>query len=45
MLRESLGDADRELAQAALESLTALPGREVDAAVMAMFAGGDTAGD
>ena len=40
-LLESLGDTDRDLARASLESLASLPGREVDAAVMAMFAGAD----
>jgi len=33
--------ADREIADAALESLASLPGKEIDAAVKAMFAGGD----
>jgi HEAT repeat protein len=37
-LLESLGDTERDVAQAGQESLAALPGREVDAAVMAMFA-------
>ena len=34
-----LGDSDREIAQTAQESLAALPGAQVDAAVMAMLAG------
>ncbi len=41
-LLAALGDADRELARAGEESLAALPGQEVDAAVMALFAGADT---
>lgn len=40
-LLESLDDTERDVAQAGQESLAALPGREVDAAVMAMFADAD----
>jgi len=36
-------DADGQISEAARESLAGLPGEETDAAVMAMFSGGDTA--
>jgi HEAT repeat protein len=36
-LTETLGDPDREIAQAALASLASLPGLEVDAAVVALL--------
>lgn len=42
-LLDSQGDADRELAQAAQESLAVLEGHEIDQAVMAMLSGGETA--
>ena len=35
-----LGDADQPVAEAAQESLAALPGKEVDAAIMKMLADG-----
>ncbi|MHB1037819.1 MAG: HEAT repeat domain-containing protein [Pirellulales bacterium] len=41
VLTAMLGDADQDVARAAQENLAALPGAEVDAAVMAMFAGSD----
>jgi HEAT repeat protein len=41
---ESLRDPDRDVAQAALDGVVALRGKEVDAAVMAMLAGGDASG-
>ena len=37
VLLELLADADRQISQTAQEALGALPGREADAAVMAMF--------
>ena len=37
---ELLGDADKDIAEAAQESLAALPGKEVDAAIMKMLADG-----
>ena len=40
---ELLADSDREIAQAAQESLAGLPGKEVDAVVVAMLSSGDTA--
>ena len=43
VLVELLGDADREVAQAAQESLASLPGSRVDAAIMAMLKDGATA--
>ncbi len=42
-LMDLQGDADRELAQASQESLAVLEGKQIDDAVMAMLAGGDTA--
>lgn len=39
-LTDLLGDADREVAQAAQESLASLPGKDVDAAIMTMLADG-----
>jgi HEAT repeat protein len=41
VLIDLLGDTERDLAQAAQESLAALPGKEIDAAIMAMLAGTD----
>lgn len=43
VLVELLKDTDREIAQTAQDSLAALPGNEVDAAVLAMLSSGDTA--
>jgi HEAT repeat protein len=40
MLVDLLGDADREIAQAAQESLAGLPGKQVDAAIMTMLTDG-----
>jgi HEAT repeat protein len=40
LLVDLLGDADREVAQAAQESLAALPGSKVDAAIMTMLSSG-----
>jgi HEAT repeat protein len=42
VLVDLLGDADREIAQAAQESLASLPGTKVDAAIMAMLTNGTT---
>jgi len=42
VLVELLGDSDREISKAAQEGLAALPGRKVDAAVMAMLNSSDT---
>jgi HEAT repeat protein len=42
-LIELLGDAEREIAQTAQESLAALQGKQVDAAVMGMLSGSDSA--
>ncbi len=42
VLTELLADADREISEAAQEALGALPGRDADAAVMAMFNSGQT---
>ena len=42
MLVELMGEADREIAQAAQEGLAGVPGPEADAAVMAMFNSRDT---
>jgi HEAT repeat protein len=41
---ESLRDPDRDVAQAALDGVAALRGKEVDAAVLAMLGGGDASG-
>ncbi|HWI56397.1 MAG TPA: HEAT repeat domain-containing protein [Bacillota bacterium] len=41
LLQKLMGDADREIAQAAQESFAGMPGKEVDAAIMALLAGGD----
>jgi HEAT repeat protein len=41
VLVERMADADRQISQAAQESLAALPGREADEAVMAMFDSSD----
>ena len=41
VLSELLGAPDKEIALAAQESLAALPGKEVDAAIMVMFASND----
>jgi HEAT repeat protein len=43
VLVDLLGDADREVAQAAQESLASLPGGEVDAAIITMLADGTPA--
>jgi HEAT repeat protein len=43
VLVELLRDRDSDVAQAAQEGLAAIPGREADAAVMALLAGTDTA--
>ena len=42
VLLELLGDADRQISQAAQEAFGALPGTAADAAVMAMFNSGET---
>lgn len=42
VLVELVGDADREIAQTAQESLAGLPGAKVDAAVMNLLYGGDS---
>jgi len=42
-LLDLLTDSDGEIAATAAESLAAIPGKEVDAAVMAMLTGSDTA--
>jgi len=42
VLVELEGDSDREISKAAQEGLAAMPGREADAAVMAMLNSGDT---
>jgi HEAT repeat protein len=44
MLAELIGAGSQEVAQAAQEALGALPGREADDAVMAMFTGNDQNG-
>jgi HEAT repeat protein len=42
-LLDLLGDSDRDIAQTAQESLAALPGKEVDAVVLAMLNSADSA--
>lgn len=43
VLVQLVSDADKEVSAAAQENLAALPGKEADAAVIAMFDSGDTA--
>ena len=43
VLADLLGDKDGEISQAAREALAALPGKEADAAVMAMLSSSETA--